>query len=412
MKVIHINYSDNKGGAAKAAYRLHRSLLEFKVNSIMFVNSSEKEDSSVIEVNSLFYKYIQRVKLKFSHFIAKFFLKTDNKIIHSLSIFPSAYVKKINSSDADIVHLHWFQGETISIKDIAKIKKPIIWTLHDMWGFCGSEHISYDNRYLDGYLKTNRPHHESGFDINRWTWLRKLKYWKRPITIVTPSSWLNSSAKNSYLMKNWLIKRIPNCIDLNFWKPVNQNFSREIFNIPKDKKIILFGGAENDAYHKGFDLFKESMETLKNFNLNIEIVIFGNSNSESLSNLAIPVRYIGILNDEFSLKALYSAADVTVIPSRQDNLPNVAIESQSCGTPVVAFRIGGLPDIVEHKKTGYLCNEFDTSDFAKGIRWVLDQDKTKLRNNAVQKINSNFSSKEVIKLYKALYKKTINEFRK
>ena len=89
------------------------------------------------------------------------FLKTKNPILHSPSFLSSSWVKKINSSDADIVNLHWVQHEMLSVSDISKIKKPLVWTLHDMWGFCGAEHISWDKRWLDGYNVDNRPNYES-----------------------------------------------------------------------------------------------------------------------------------------------------------------------------------------------------------------------------------------------------------
>ena len=116
-------------------------------------------------------------------------MKTNN-LISLPAILPSSWIKKINESTADIVNLHWTQHEMLSISDISKINKPVVWTLHDMWGFCGAEHISWDDRWEKGYNKNNRPTHESGFDLNKWTWKRKIKYWKKPIQIITPSNWL------------------------------------------------------------------------------------------------------------------------------------------------------------------------------------------------------------------------------
>ena len=149
--------------------------------------------------------------------------------MHSPQIFSSPFwLKAINESDADIIHLHWFQNEMISVSDISKIKKPLVWTLHDMWGFCGAEHISYDRRWKEGYLKKNRPVGEGHFDLNRWTWIRKKKYWKDPINIITPSDWMKQNVKISYLMKKWPVYSIPNAIDMKIWKPVDKNLSRNI----------------------------------------------------------------------------------------------------------------------------------------------------------------------------------------
>ena len=153
----------------------------------------------------------------------------------------------------------------ISVSDLSKIKKPLVWTLHDMWGFCGAEHISYDRRWKEGYLKKNRPVGEGHFDINRWTWIRKKKYWKNPINIITPSDWMKQNVKKSYLMKKWPVYSIPNAIDTKKWKPVDKNLSRKTLKLPNELSLILFGSTSGTKdYHKGFDLLEKSLEKLQN----------------------------------------------------------------------------------------------------------------------------------------------------
>lgn len=156
-------------------------------------------------------------------------LKTSNPIIHSPAVFPSHWVKRINESDVDIVHMHWVQGEMLSIADIGKIRKPVVWTLHDMWAFCGAEHLAWDDRWQDGYRRQNRPLHESGFDLNRWTWQRKRKHWRRPFHIVCPSQWLAKCVRSSALMHSWPVTVVPNPIDTNRWQPVDQRFFQAPF---------------------------------------------------------------------------------------------------------------------------------------------------------------------------------------
>jgi hypothetical protein len=193
MKVIHIKFSDISGGAARASYRIHRALLNLKISSLMWVCKKISSDNSVIEKNS--FKPFQYNLRKLFIKIFIILLKTKNSTLHSPQIFSSDLVDKINNSDADIIHLHWFQFEMLSVTDLPKITKPIVWTLHDMWGFCGAEHISYDNRWLYGYKKNNRLKYESSFDINHWTWKRKEKNWLKPIQIITPSKWLGTCVK-------------------------------------------------------------------------------------------------------------------------------------------------------------------------------------------------------------------------
>jgi len=187
-------------------------------------------------------------------------LKTENKVIHSPSILPSNWVKLINNSDADIVHLHWIQREMLSIKDISKIKKLIVWTLHDMCAFCGAEHYTNDNRWREGYYPNNRPNYESGFDLNRWTWNRKKKYWKLPIQIVTPSNWLAKCVKASALIKSWPVSVIANPVDTDHWKLMDKKNVRQLLNLSQDANLILFGAAGGGKnLLKGYDLLSSPL---------------------------------------------------------------------------------------------------------------------------------------------------------
>ena len=264
--------------------------------------------------------------------------------IFSPQIFSSPFwLKAINESDADIIHLHWFQNEMISISDLSKIKKPIVWTLHDMWGFCGAEHISYDNRWYEGYLKNNRPIGEDYIDLNRWTWKRKLKYWKKPINIITPSDWMEQNVKKSYLMKDWPVFTISNAIDIKKWKPIDKNSSRKILKLPGDLSLILFGSTSGTKdYHKGFDLLEKSLKKLQSINKKIGLVIFGEDEPAIKPNFKFPIFYLGFLQNSKSLIAAYSAADMVLIPSRVESFGQVASEANACSCPVIAFNTSGL----------------------------------------------------------------------
>ena len=409
MQIIHLSYGDIYGGAFRATYRIHKSLLNQGTHSRLWVNEKKSDDWTVEDLNNKIDKVLNKLCPRvINHSLVKM-LKTENKIIHSPSVFPSNWVKHINNSNVDIVHLHWIQSEMLSIKDISKIKKPIVWTLHDMWPFCGAEHYTNDNRWRDGYYPNNRPNYESGFDLNRWTWNRKKKYWKKPIQIVTPSSWLAKCVKESALMKNWPLSVIYNPIDTDQWTPIDKQNARQLHNLSQDDNLILFGasGGGKDP-RKGYDLLLSALEYLKanNKTKKIELVVFGQSKSKSQPDLGFPIHFSGNLYDDLSLRALYSAADVMIVPSRQDNLPNTAVEAQACGTPVVSFDTGGLSNIVEHQKTGYLAKPFDTRDLAYGITWVLEQsDSNKLGNNARERAVKKFSEKKISESYLSIYEK-------
>jgi glycosyltransferase involved in cell wall biosynthesis len=405
MKIIHLSNSDS-GGAGRAAYRIHKSLIEIGLNSEMWVNLSKTNDSTVKSPAGVIKKSLVFVRRNTKRLLTTFF-KTKNSILHSPALFSSSWVNKINNSAADIVHLHWFQHEMLSIKDISRIKKPIVWTLHDMWAFCGAEHISWDKRWKNGYYSFNRPSHEKGFDLNKWTWERKKKYWKKTYQIITPSNWLSKCVKQSKLMFKWPVTTIGNPIDTHFWKPENKKKCRDFFKFSHKDKILLFGTfGSNLEYHKGFDILKKTLRKINNKNL--KLVIFGENKKIKFSELDTQVIDIGFIKKNEELKYLYSAADATIIPSRIESFGQMASESSACGTPVIAFRTGGLKDIVEHKITGYLAKNFESEDLANGINWILSsKNKKKISQNARKRIINNFDNYKIAKKYLKVYCKNI-----
>ncbi len=407
MKVVHLNNADITGGAARAAFRIHKSLIKNGLHSRMWVNDAKSGDYTVNGPNGKLRKAFAQFR-RHSVYPIMQTMKTQNSILHSPAILHSAWGKLINNSEVDIAHLHWIGGEMASISDIGKIKKPVVWTLHDMWAFCGAEHVSWDQRWRDGYTKLNRPSEDRGLDINRWTWKRKLKHWKNPIHIVAPSEWLADCARSSQIMHDWPVTMIPNCLDTDVWRPVEKKIARKLLGLPIDEPLIAFGSyGANSQYHKGFDLLAQALSHLCELNENAELVIFGQPTPKKKLKLGFPVNFMGHLYDDLTLRVLYSAVDVLVVPSRKEAFGQTAAEAQSCGTPVVAFEIGGLSDIVKHKNTGYLAAPFDTEDLADGIRWILSNDaiesiSEKARKRSVQKFSYDIVSEQYKVLYKSL----------
>ena len=374
MKVLHLNYSDINGGAARAAYRIHRALRSSGICSQMLVNVAASGDWSVQGPTRKWAKAIGRIRPQLATPLLKL-LRTGNPIIHSPAVLPSRWPERINASDADVVHLHWVQGEMLSIADIARILKPVVWTLHDMWAFCGAEHYTNDHRWRDGYRRDNRPAQESGFDLNRYTWLRKRKHWRRPLQIVCPSQWLADCVQQSALMHDWPVAVVPNPIDTDRWQPITQRLARQLLGLPQDCPLLLFGamGGGNDP-RKGIDLLLAALAHLRSEPSleNLQLVVFGQLAPREPPELGFPIHYTGHLHDDLSLRALYSAADLMVVPSRQEAFGQTASEAHACGTPVVAFRTGGLPDIVADRVTGALAEPFEPAPLAAAIRWVLE----------------------------------------
>lgn len=417
LRILHISPDENGGGAAKAAYRAHLALKESGANSQMLVLRKTTNDQSVFSANSSSLGKLRNfLHKKFNKFLTwneKSFT-TANQTLHSFGKTSRGLVDTINRSDADIINLHWVVG-MLSINDIAKIKKPIVWTLHDMWPFCGGEHYaetdSQTARFKLGYKSDNRPIFEDGPDLNLQAWRLKKSLWKKPLQIITPSHWMADCVKASALMNTWPTKVIPNALNTDLWKPLDPELARRHMRLPLNKKLICFGamgGAQTEL--KGFDLLCKALESLRGQVDSLELVIFGQARPENTPDLGFPLHYTGHLSDEAELQSIYSAADAFIIPSRMDNLPNTGVESMACGTPVIAFDTCGLKDIVIHQENGWLAKAFDVNDLAYGIKWVLE-DKVrhqllciKAREFAVKQ----FSNSNIAEQYKKLYKEILN----
>lgn len=411
MKIMTVNHSDKHGGAAIAAWRIHETLLLNGIESVFYTNLNFSGDKSIVTSKSIIKKSLVKVKPVLSSLLTTR-LKTENNVLHSPSVIPSFNHLQINKSDVDIVHLHWINAEMFSVKDISLITKPVVWTLHDMWAFCGAEHYTNDLRWKFGYTEDNRPVYENGFDLNKWTWQRKIKAWRKPFNIVTPSNWLAKCVQESALMKDWPITVIPNSINTSSWIPIDKKHAKTILNIPLDCKLILFGamGGGKDP-RKGIDLLLSSFQDLKHICSNIQLAVFGQDQPDIVKNYGLPINYLGHVHDEISLRVLYSAADVMVIPSRQDNLPNTGLEALSCGTPLVAFDTGGLSDLIVHKYNGWLAKPFDSSDLAKGIYWTIENEDRHLIlcENSRSFSVDNFSQEVIFHKYKQLYETILNK---
>ncbi len=371
MQVASVTHYDLHGGAARAAYRIHQALRANEINSTMLVNAASSGDWTVQGPAGHLNRFIPKIRHAFGALLTKT-LKTQNPVLHSSAILHSGWASRINNSSADVCHLHWINHEMMSIEDVANIRMPIVWTLHDMWAFCGAEHYSEDFRWRDGYNRSNRPAYESGFDLNRWVWNRKRKAWKRPIHIVAPSQWLAECARQSKLMHDWPISVVNNALDTEVWRPVDKAYARELFGLSKDVPLLLFGALGGTADpRKGFDLLQAALENVRGKIDGLELVVFGQLAPKESIDFGFPVRYVGRLHDDLTLATLYSAVDVMVVPSKQEAFGQTASEAHACGTPVVAFDSGGLTDIVRHLQTGYLAKPFHAASLAEGIIWVL-----------------------------------------
>lgn len=410
MKILIVNTYDLHGGAARAANRLHKALLSKNIDSKMLVLTKSSNDISVFgpvgKVEKLFSKLSQNIDflpLKFYNKDEAFFSTACNPI--------NNIVDKINALNPDIVHLHWICGGMMRIEDILKIKAPIIWSLHDNWAFTGGCHVMWEcERYKEKCGKCPRLNSKKDNDLSRKIWLRKKETFTKckSLTIIGLSKWITNCSKESNLLKSKKIINLPNPINKNIYKPFDKAESRELWNFPKNKKLILFGAVSATSdINKGFIQLYKALKNLKNED--IELIVFGSNEPKDPPNLGFKINYMGSLTDDISLVTLYNAVDVMIVPSLQENLSNAIMESLSCGTPVVAFNIGGNSDMVEHKINGYLAKPYDTNDLAKGIEWILNnKNYDTLSINAREKVIKEFSQDVVVEKYINLYKEIIN----
>lgn len=410
MKILHLSESDG-GGAGRATFRLNQGLQHLGVDSKILVQLKYSDDRTVFSPETTLGKFSAKLKLpeRLDALPLKGYPQRDTSDF-SLEWLPSGIGSKVAKLTPDVVNLHWVCHGYVPIEAIAKFKKPLVWTLHDMWAFTGGCHYSQEcDRYKISCGTCPQLGSTKSWDISHWVWQRKAKAWQNlNLTIVSPSHWLAECARSSALFQDVPIEVIPNGLDTQQYKPIPRQIARELLNLPQDKQLILFGAMyPNSDRRKGFYLLQQALQSLRKteWRNQIEIAIFGASRPQEPVELGLKSHYLGRLSDEISLAVVYAAADVFVAPSTQDNLPNTVMEAIACGTPCVAFNIGGMPELIEHQDNGYLAQALDSEDLAQGILWILENKERhqKLCDRARQKAEQEFTLEIQARRYESLY---------
>jgi len=400
MKVILLSYMDDSG-AGKASVRLRNALIKIGINAELWVHKKRTKYSKII-FNSFFQRLIIKVFSKLNYLLLKLQI-TKSKEFHSIDFFSLSPVDIINNSDADIVQINWVNN-LLSVKDISNIKKPIAWRFSDMWPICGAEHYvqSNDKRWINGY--SNKNSNIKGWDLNMKMWKKKFLFWKNPINLILPSKWLNSCVKKSRITKSWPSVIISTPIDTNIFKIYDQSQCRNYFDLENKKKILLYGANLINEERKGYKIIKSILYNYSSFLSEYQIVVFGKENENLLKeykNIVI----LNYINNEKDLAKLYSAADIFLLPSLQDNLPQTGLEAQCCGLPLVTFNATGTSEIILHKKTGYLAKPYYPESFIEGINWLKNAiDDKKINKKNIQKRAHNiYDPIKIAQKYKSLY---------
>lgn len=409
MNIIHISTSDKIGGAALAANRLNKAFNQEGENSKMIVLTPSTTNKYITTIAKKKKKYLAKFKLALTESIKRHLLKPNYTISLGLCGYDLHKTKEV--LEADVIYIHWTGFGFLSIKGLAKIlelNKPTFIFMHDMWFITGGCHHSFE---CESYktLCTRCPKIENNLfksSISRTFRLKKeylTKY--KNLHIITPSNWLANCVRQSALFKNNSISVIPNLIDTKLFKPIEKETARNILNLPKDKKIILFGayGGKSDKY-KGWSYLESAISKLKRNDI-IIVLLGGEISDEEKKQLKYPIYSFGYLYDEYSTVLLYNSTDVYVTPSLAENFPNTILESLSCGTPVVGFNVGGIPDLIKHKQTGYLAEYKNDIDLANGISWILNHSNKYTKDQLHNIICDNYSQDIIIKKHKELIKK-------
>jgi glycosyltransferase involved in cell wall biosynthesis len=426
VKILHVNTTDS-GGAAKACLRLHLGLIKAGIDSKVLVFHQTNSDvpqvyeyrpyKQIIIKRTIGSRLIRKTKRLLKEFYLyheapskrvdpqKQFLENRSKELEMYS-FPNSEIDITNNKqfiEADIIHLHWVARFLDYKSFFAKCNKPVIWTLHDMFPFTGGEHYTETLNGIDGFgYPAKRDISELEQEANKLNIEIKrdaLSHYKNLI-IVTPSNWLNKEATSSGIFSDYPILTIPYGLDTSIFKPQEKNSSRRVLNLPKDKLIVLFVADQVTNKRKGFEYLLKAIPAFDNNNLHFCIV--GSTDSSGI--LPNHVTFLGRIYDERLMSIVYSAADLFVIPSVMDNLPNTVLESLACGTPVIGFPVGGIPDMIVEGVNGYLCQEISVRSLIYTINKFVKNHQFFDRGMISQKAHEKYKFSNQAESYINLYK--------
>lgn len=407
--------SDNMGGASMGALRLQQALSRYTpLFSQILVQQKQTSNEAVVAYDDSWWGKKQALS-RFAR--ERLYLKAYEKskeqhwafdpALYGVDVTDHPFVQKAN-----ILHLHWINHGFLSTKSfqkLADLKKPIVWTMHDMWPFTGGCHHSGDCDHYEvecGDCKFLR--YPSEIDLSHEIWERKKKVMDPALlTMVACSDWLAHRARQSSLLKDHTVVSIPNPIDTDVFKPIDKKEARWKLNVPQHKHLILFAAMRVDAPMKGFSYFKEALEKMaalypetKN---QVELLIFGQT--QGLPALPYRSHHLGRLSDPERIARAYSAASVFVIPSLEENLPYTIMEAMACGTPSVGFRIGGIPELIDDGINGALADYRSSDDLMRAMYQAIYAPNAKqLQQNARKKVLENYAEPVIARRYEDLYK--------
>ena len=414
MRVLFLSTNDTLGGAAIAAIRLFRSVASTSgVTAQMLVQSKSGCDPLVIKPESDISKLLSLVRLPFETLLVRRVYRRAQTANFMPSRLPDGLRSRIDAFSPDVLHVHWVGHSFLRPETLSQVSCPIVWTLHDMWALTGG--CYYDGgcgKYTTECGECPVLGSTRRIDLSTRVMRRKRSAWRDlDLTIVSPSRWLASCAASSSLHSSRRIEVIPYGLSPEIFQPWPKSEARRMLGLPNGVNLVLFGAAGLSDPRKGFSYLQAALSKLLPSRLNLELVVFGGQlPPASIQELGVKVHSLGRLGDELTAALAYSAADLFVAPSLEDNLPNTVLEASMCGTPVVAFRVGGIPDIVEHKVTGILVEPRSSEDLARAIQSLIEDPDTRARfatsarTKSVQEFAHDLQATRYLSLYSQLLK--------
>ncbi len=412
MRVLIVNTSDRSGGAAVAANRLMMALNNHGVKVKMLVRDKISDSLTIVALpkspllhwNFLWERFVIYCRL---HFSRKHLFEID------LANTGSDITRLPEFQEADVIHLHWINQGMLSLGTIRKILrsgKPVVWTMHDIWPATGLCHVTLGCRYFTSVCHQCRllPGGGSDNDLSTSVWRKKERMLDgESIFFVACSRWLAGEAKASGLLKGQKITSIPNPIDTHIYKPGDRMEARRRLGLKEDRQYILFASQRVTNENKGMDYLIEACRQLHDLP-QVTVLILGGHAEEVAPQLSLDAVPLGYVNDERRIVEIYQAADVFVLPSLSENLPNTIMEAMACGLPCVGFRVGGIPEEIDHKRNGYVAEYRNACDLANGIRWVLTSAQSEeLSRDCVRKVTQNYSQQSVALRYIDVYEQAM-----
>jgi glycosyltransferase involved in cell wall biosynthesis len=398
VKILHIS-TYLGGGAGVAARRLHEGLVSSGVQSnFLYLNS---EVAAIIRKKGTYITRLRRkLKVLNKKLPIRFRINLENAGSQiydgAYEIFTSPFSEyditlHPSYQEADIIHLHWIANFLDYPSFFSKNKKPIVWTLHDMGPIQGGFHYNEDVAINQHMAEVEE----------KYRLVKKLAVKESNINVVALSKWLLEESVKSDNLGSFPHHLIPNGLDTGIFKHYNKQFAREVFNLPENKIIVLFVSENLENRRKGFDLLISALNRFKSDN-NIVFCAVGNNKSRFESNNII---FLDSIYDERLMAQLYAAADLFVIPSREDNLPNVMLEAMACGTPVVSSPVGGMLDVIVEGINGFIAKEVTSEALFETIERAVITIESIDREQIIQLLKSKYSIDQQVEKYKYLYSK-------